>query len=181
MLATLLLVSIGPIFAQKEDNTAKFPVRLSIPPSASLSLVSAGDSSSSTKGNINQQVISPNSISKTWLNYSSIVESGSTNVICVSMIFGDLPAEVEISVKAGPDAGAGQGKVGTPSDMVILSDYPQAIITNIGTCFTGQGANKGHLLTYNWKIIPDINSESLTKEDIKNLRIGVLYTFMTGE
>lgn len=115
------------------------------------------------------------------MNYSSIVESGSSNVICVSKIYGELPAEVVITVKVGPDAGTGKGKVGTPTDAVVLSDYPQAIVTNIGTCYTGQGVNNGHLIVYNWKILTDNYTDALTMDEIKNLRIGVLYTFMIGE
>lgn len=97
-----------------------------------------------------EQVITPSTGDHTWLNYSSIVNQGATNYITVNISSGSLPADVTLRVLISADAGLGSGATGTPIGEIILSTYPQNIIVNIGSCYTGTGINKGHRLTYVW-------------------------------
>lgn len=181
ILLIALILFLGQVYAQKELNAAKIPIRMSIPPSASLTLTITNDSTAPKAGNVYQQVITPNFVGNTWLNYSSVVEEGTSNTICASISFSDLPADVIVKMEVGPDAGAGQGKVGIPTGNVTLKDYPQAIVVKIGSCFTGQGTNKGHLLTYTWSVLSDDGETSTTKQDLKDYIIGVIFTFISGE
>lgn len=84
--------------------------------------------------------------SSLWMNYSSTTASSATNTVSVKSSI-TLPG-VDLKVLASTDAGGGDGTVGSPSSIVTLSTTDQNIITNIGTCYTGDGVNKGHNLTY---------------------------------
>lgn len=156
------------------------PVQLTLPPSASFSL--AGDNIrfalSPSKGT--EQIITPSTVGKIWINYSSIVAWNTTNSICVSLSTGNLPAEVVIKLNVGTDVGAGSGKVGRPTGKITLSSYPQTIINGIGSCYTGQGVNKGHPLTFSWELLPEYESDILSVEDL-NIEVGVIYTIISGE
>lgn len=178
-LAFLLPFSNGFIAAQKEDNTAKLPIQMAIPPGAKLSI-----GSSEIIFSIVKEVgkpLTPTTVDSVWLNYSSIVERNSTNIICANLASGDLPAEIGIRLKVGSDVGAGHGQVGKPTTPIYLSSSPQAIITDIGSCFTGQGDNKGHLLTFSWDLLPGYDPEFLKSEQMTNLRVKVIYTINSDE
>lgn len=98
-----------------------------------------------------EQIITPSIDDKTWLNYSSIVKTGSSNYITVHISSGTLPADVSLDVMIGSDVGGGAGTKGTSTNRITLSKFPQNIITNIGSCYTGRGINKGHQLSYIWE------------------------------
>lgn len=163
----------------QEDNTAKLPVQMSIPASARLSLASSTTDQNSLTGSGTQQIISPKTNGKFWINYSSIVESNSTNSIYANLMSGDIPGDVAIDLNIGEEIGTGIGQVGKSTGTIRLSTYPQPIITNIGTCFTGQGANKGHSLNYIWKLLPNHDPKVELKD--LDLSVGVIYTISTTE
>jgi hypothetical protein len=183
----LLLPMLAPLslFAQQDDddNTTKVPVQMAIPPSAKLSLAGSdlGFAVAQGTGNGAQQILSPSTVGEVWINYSSVVEANTTNTIYASLSSDDLPPEVSIKLKIGKDAGAGNGQVGKPADPIILHSFPQPIISNIGSCYTGQGLKKGHQLTYSWDLKANYNPEVLTKEDLANLKVGVIYTIVNEE
>lgn len=177
----IMQVCTNPLFAQQGDNTAQMPIQMAIPSSARLNLSGSNLHFSIVEGKGAEQRFSPSIIEKIWLNYSAVVEANSTNTVCASLSSGNLPAEVALKLKIGPDAGAGFGQVGVPVDSVILSTYPQAIVTNIGSCFTGQGDKKGHLLTYSWELLPNYDPDILKKEDFTNIYVGITYTIVTDE
>lgn len=133
---------------------------------------------SSNEPNNVEQIITPNTKDNTWLNYSSIVNSGSTNYITVSISSGSLPADVSLKVIISEDVGMGSGLVGTPVGEITLTSYPQNIIVNIGSCFTGYGINKGHRLTYVWEN-PESYNYSNSYENGEP--IAVTYTITSTE
>jgi hypothetical protein len=85
-----------------------------------------------------------------WLNYSSIVTAAAPDNIRKVTVKTDVisPGGVTFSVNAGADVGAGAGTVGTTTGNVSLNPVPDDLITGIGSCYTGTGPSKGHLLTY---------------------------------
>lgn len=62
---------------------------------------------------------------------------------------GALPNGLILKLVASADAGYGNGRLGVPTGEITLSGNQQEIITSIGSCYTGNGAGKGHKLTYN--------------------------------
>ncbi|MBU3926594.1 MAG: hypothetical protein KKB74_02215, partial [Bacteroidetes bacterium] len=142
------------IFCQN-NNTAEIPLMLSIPPVSLINFAVDGEqvitySYSFLEPNNVEQIINPNTGDNTWLNYSSIVNPGATNYITANISSGSLPADVTLRVVISEDAGFGSGATGTPIGEITLSSYPQNIIVNIGSCYTGSGTNRGHRLTYIW-------------------------------
>jgi hypothetical protein len=176
----LLILVPGSFLSAQNDNTTELPVLMTIPSSASLSLAGSDLRLTMVQGKGAEQIITPSTVGKIWINYSSVVEGNSTNSICVSLGTNNLPIEIAIKLKVGPDAGAGKGHLGKPTDPITLSTYPQTIITDIGTCFTGQGIDKGHPLTYSWTLLPNYDPDILTMADL-NLEVGVIYTIISSE
>jgi len=139
----------------QNTNTSEVNINLSIPPVSLINFAVNDEqlitySYSAQAPNNMEQVITPTTGDKTWLNYSSIVNPGTSSYITVNISSGSLPADVSLRVLISEDAGMGSGSTGTPLGEIVLSSYPQNIIVNIGSCFTGSGVNKGHQLTYIW-------------------------------
>lgn len=83
-----------------------------------------------------------------WLNYSSI-KSTADVTRTISVKLGSVIQGVDIKVTAAAATGSsGGGDVGTPASQLTLSATPQTIISNIGSAYTGDGANNGHNLSY---------------------------------
>jgi len=169
------------LLAQEKDNTAKLPVQMAIAPSAKLSMGSSELKFSIFQMVGNEKKLAPSTVDSIWLNYSSVIQNNTTNTISASLATGDLPAEVAIKVSIGQDVGAGYGQVGKPTMPVYLSTYPQAIITDIGSCYTGMGNNKGHLLSFTWELNRGYDLDVLKYEQISSLRIRVIYTINSDE
>jgi hypothetical protein len=158
---SILALMIGSIFTIPEqifsqnDNKVEISLMLSIPPVSLIDFVTANQQMitygfSMLEPNHVEQIIMPSTSDDTWLNYSSIVNPGATNYITANISTGSLPADVTLRVVISEDAGFGSGTTGTPIGEITLSSYPQNIIVNIGSCYTGSGINKGHRLTYIW-------------------------------
>ncbi|MFM9945398.1 MAG: hypothetical protein ACKVQB_09230 [Bacteroidia bacterium] len=85
--------------------------------------------------------------SSLWLNYSSTTNPSSSNSVMVK-IDAALPG-LDLKITASSDASAGDGATGTPASTLTLTTSEQSLINNIGSCYTGDGTNKGHNITYN--------------------------------
>lgn len=166
------------------SNTSEVNLNLSIPPIALIDFEVEGNQTI-TYGysymglNNVEQMITPTTADNTWINYSSIVNDGSTNYITVHLSSGSLPADVLLKLIVGGDVGQGAGNVGTPvSGEIIVTTYPQVIISNIGNCYTGAGVDKGHQLTYIWEN-PQSYNYSLNYQN--GQMIAVTYTISSTE
>jgi len=88
-----------------------------------------------------------------WINYtSSYASGGATRKINANISSGTAPAGVSLNLSASAYSGTGLGTKGTSAGTITLSASPQAIITGIGRCYTGDGQNNGHRLTYSLSI-----------------------------
>lgn len=171
------MACIGTLSAQ-DSNETKLPVLLSIPAKASLAIAGSLPSFSFKQDATVKQVISPTISDKIWINYSSVVEVGSTNSIYASLNPGDLPAEVSIRLTPESYSGTGRGQFGLPTAPIILSTYPQACITNIGTCYTGTGINNGHALSFSWLLDPEYDPDRGSMEGLQ-IVAEIIYTIKT--
>jgi hypothetical protein len=88
-----------------------------------------------------------------WINYTSIIETGLTNKVTV-VLTKVPPTFTTLKVVAAAHAGTGNGTYGTPTAERTLASASEAqdIITAIGSCWTGTGNTNGHKLTYTWGI-----------------------------
>lgn len=171
------MLSFSGIISAQGRNTVEMPVELSVEATANFDFAGSDKKITFIPGKGAEQIITPSTLDKTWINYSSIVEGNSTNTIWANLSSGNLPAEVIIKLNVGEDIGAGAGVMGRPISQIVLTPYPQAIITDIGSCFTGQGIHKGHQLTYSWEWLPPY----IDNPAIGNIEIGVTYTLTSGE
>ena len=178
LLLTLMIFSMKTTTAQQK-NITEMPITVSIPAVALIDFEGSNHRIVFKSTNVVDQVISPSTENSIWLNYTSIVQSGTTNYITVHISSGQLPPESSVNLEITDDVGAGSGKIGVASSAQIeLSMYPQSIITDIGSCYTGRGIEKGHRLTYLWNNIEDYSESRYAKTEFE---ITVTYTITTTE
>lgn len=163
----------------QESNVVQMPVKVSVPAVSLVSFAESGSNMLTNPGEGAIQRIMPNSMDTTWINYSSVIEDNAKNSICVNIISGNLPAEAVVKLKIGEDAGLGAGEIGSSVGQIALTEYPQVIITDIGTCYTGQGPGKGHPLTYTWEWISDGEDANLLLTN--DTEIYVIYTLTASK
>lgn len=183
LIILMLLTSfwIGQSVAQI-SNVAETSVNLVIPEVALVdfhgsSKIITFESPSDSKQSVDQ-IITPATSNNTWINYSSIIKSGSTNRISVQISEGGLPPGAVIELAISDEAISGMGATGTSCGQITLKSYPQDIITNIGSCYTGRGANKGHQLTYTWITYDGRDINTLVE---MNYSIKVTYTIASED
>ena len=82
-----------------------------------------------------------------WLNYSSIIATGTTRKVTVQLDQA-VPNGLVLEVTAAAHAGTGGGTIGAPAATVTLGTAVADIVTGIGSCYTGDGDTNGHQLTY---------------------------------
>jgi hypothetical protein len=110
-----------------------------------------------------------------WLNYSSVIGARGTHRTITAYLEGTIPEGLAISIKASSYSGNGKGKTGVSTGKIHLSEKPQNIITHIGSCYTGDGINNGHLLTYSLEPGNHLTDyETLAYE--KATTLNVIYT-----
>lgn len=138
--------------AQAQTNIKSHDVRINIPEVALLDLES---SSPSIALNLKAPNEAGNSVdfsnvnnSELWINYSSVTSSSLPDRKVSAFIEGEIPEGVKLNVSASSYTGSGAGKTGIPAGTITLTNNMQDIITQIGSCYTGDGVNNGHQLTY---------------------------------
>lgn len=143
----------GRAWAQ-HSNTTHVHMQMNIPPIALITFATLNSEvishSFALSTNQVKQTITKTNMSQTWLNYSSIVRPGSSNYITANISSGALPSDVKLHVSVSPDSLSGAGALGDPVGEITLTHYPQNLIINIGSCYTGVGINKGRLIHYIW-------------------------------
>ncbi len=91
-----------------------------------------------------------------WITYTSVAQGpNDQKTIMVSSSSVPSIAGLTLSVCASVHSGYGGGQVGNPTLPVTPSSTPTAVITDIGTAFTGLGNSNGHKLTYHLKFTGD--------------------------
>ncbi len=112
------------------------------------------------------------SSSDLWINYSSSLSGSATSRSIVAEISqGNIPEGITLFLEASNYSGSGGGNRGHSAGKIALSVQPKPIISGIGNCFTGDGINNGHSLTFS------INISDYTKVvSVANSNILVLYT-----
>jgi len=85
-----------------------------------------------------------------WINYSSsLATTQNSRSIVAEISQGDIPDGIQFYLEASTYSGTGgSGQVGQPSGRIELNSQPRPIISNIGNCYTGDGINNGHRLSF---------------------------------
>ena len=175
----LFLLVIGNLSAQ--DNVGSHKIILQIPEVAlinvySNSAISLGNATAIEAGNPLNFDDTNNNF---WINYSSIIGSQSqpSRDISIRISEGTIPAGVKLYVNVAEDMGAGAGTMGKPiSSTQELTKNPLTIITDIGSAYTGAGANKGNKVQYTLKLSDAPNAYANLDFD-KSSTLVINYTF----
>jgi hypothetical protein len=162
LFASVIVLSANASFAQ-DTNVANHSLTISIPEVALLDL-EAATTAITLKGSLPVGIdgkaeaglpmtFGDDATNSTiWMNYSSIVGSTETSRNVTVALSGTVPNGLKLTVRAGIYSGEGKGTLGTAEvePIVLLSNATAAtpIITAIGSAYTGNGINNGHLLTY---------------------------------
>jgi hypothetical protein len=182
LFATLIVFTVNTSFAQ-DTNEDSHTVTIGIPEVALLDLESATGTAISLNGTAPTEagdaVIFNATNSDVWINYSSIVGSSSepSRNVTVQITDGDVPDGLVLSVQASQDAGQGDGTMGVAENNAITLNKNTAdkIIDGVGSAYTGNGANKGHKLTYTLK--SDTANGSYAKIDFDQAQtLSITYT-----
>lgn len=170
----LLLFSAGAV----AQNSVKHDLNVDIREVALLALRYDGDGTidfaSATPNSAGQAInLASENESEIWVNYSSIVELNKKRKVTATVL-GEIPEGIELKVKASEYQGSGKGILGRPADYVSLSNGSVDVISNIGSCYTGQGIQNGHMLTYTVELKKDHSAYDLLKQ--KKASLQIIYT-----
>ncbi len=175
LLNIFLVICSTLAFSQWEEG--QINVRFSVP---EIALVDIEPSQNNT---INFSVLPASesgvssSIQKTsnetlWVNYSSAVSDLNKNrSILAEIANGSLTEGITIFLEASAYSGNGEGETGQSAGKISLSNQPKPIISNIGSCYTSDGTNNGHLLSFSIEI-SDYSKVFSSEESV----FTVLYT-----
>jgi hypothetical protein len=157
----LFLLVIGNLSAQETVGSHK--INLQIPEVALINVYSnsAVSLGSTTVIEAGDPLSFEDANNNVWINYSSIIGSQSqpSRDISIRISEGTIPAGVKLYVKVAEDMGAGAGTMGKPiSSTQELTENPLTIITDIGSAYTGAGANKGNNVQYTLKLSDEPNA-----------------------
>ncbi|APD05833.1 hypothetical protein UJ101_00281 [Flavobacteriaceae bacterium UJ101] len=171
----------GVLFAQ-DTNTANHNVIIKIPNLAILDLETTSSLDINLAGTNPTEAGLPidftnGTNSDLWLNYSSVIGSGVTSRNVKVKYTGTMPDGLALSVVAASDAGGGAGNFGTPAAKFELTETDQDIITSVGSCYTGDGANKGHNLTYSLDLASGADYGDIRVDEAGETLV-VTYTFI---
>lgn len=155
--AALIVLSANAAFAQVADtNVALHNVTINIPEVALLDLESTLGNDITLIGTAPTEAgeamtFGASATNATiWMNYSSIIGTSTepSRNVSVAITNGTVPVGLKLTVLAAADAGNGGGTMGGVSPVLTLTGDSQNIVTAVGSAYTGDGANNGHLLTY---------------------------------
>ncbi|SDW11977.1 hypothetical protein SAMN05444411_101104 [Lutibacter oricola] len=153
LIAAVLFIATSNAFAQDTEKDAH-SLTIGIPQVALLDIESTAAKAISLKATApteaGEKVEFNQSNSDLWLNYSSIVGNESSRAITVQITDGDVPSGIDLTVSANKYEGDGEGTMGEIAEKSIVLNNKKAtnIIKGIGSAYTGNGAKKGHNLTY---------------------------------
>lgn len=156
LLFTFLLLFANIAFPQWEEG--QINVRFSIPEIALIDIEPEMNNSinfailPTNQPGASPEIQEPKNKSL-WINYSSsLSDSRKNRSVFAEISDGYLPEGISLFLEASRYLGNGNGKTGQPNGKIELTKQPRSIISGIGSCFSGNGINNGHSLTFSIEI-----------------------------
>ncbi len=180
ILLTLLFAAFSSQLFAQDNNTGSHNLAISIPEVALVDIepanttISLAPNAPTEAGNfLDFSNARDNSL---WLNYSSVVGSKSdpSRKVSVAITNGEVPGGLELYVAAAK-AATGKGKLGSPVGRVNLNTTATELISGIGSCYTDNGENFGHQLTYDLQLANDENAVASIDFD-ESTTLTITYT-----
>ena len=170
----MLVLGLSIAFSQTDTYIASHNIAVTVPTIALLDIESAGSNDISVTLVAPEEAGDPfasQTNSSLWLNVTSIVTSGASNDISVS-INQTVPG-LALKVVAAPYAGSGKGFWGTSSGEITLNTTDNTLIGGITSGYTGNNVGNGFQLTYT--VDPD--EDTFDSLEASSPSIIVTYTF----
>ncbi|HYQ56972.1 MAG TPA: hypothetical protein VEP89_06455 [Draconibacterium sp.] len=176
-ISCFILLALFSLAAGAQESTSH-NLGIEVPEVALLALQSENSSDinlNATLPNTAGQQIKTNKEQQSgiWINYSSIVRENQKRKVTATVV-GGIPQGMKLKVKASESRGEGKGKLGESLSWVALRNGSVDVISNIGSCYTGRGAQNGHMLTY--KIELDDEAGQYAKLTHSETSLQILYT-----
>lgn len=176
---TVLFFSVATVSNAQDSKSAEHKVSIGVSTHALVDIESENEDGNSIEFVLSAPteaglglVVSEVKNNSLWLNYSSIVNKGKENSISVSLD-GDLPSGISIELEVGSDQGKGKGKTGNAvQGKTKLEKNSKKVIDGMKSCFTGNGANNGHNITYTL----DLDDKHYDKLEAESYPLTVTYT-----
>ena len=146
ILLAVLVMSISAAYSQNSDS---HQVSISIPTIALLDIESAGVNDITLTMTAPSEAgdgLADQTDNSLWLNVTSIVATGNTRDISVSV--DAVPAGIDLKVVSAAYSGSGFGSWGSVGGEIKLSTSSQNLVTGIKSGYTLNGENNGYNLTY---------------------------------
>lgn len=149
-LTVILAILLSRILAYSQ-NPVSHNVGVVLPELAILDIAQPDGSPDLHQGHHPSEVVQQISLNgslehECWVNYSSLVRGGKPNRKVVASVGGVIPEGISVAVEAADFSGNGKGKTGISAGKKHLSELPEEIISDIGSCYTGKGSSNGHLI-----------------------------------
>lgn len=148
--ALAICLSMG-IKMQAQTNSADHSISLGLPEVALLGTQS-GPVNLELSGSMaaGEAVLAEKSDSTAYLQYSSVITEGSPRTL-YAKVTGTVPAGTFLKAKAKAPGANASGDYGTlVATDVTLSLTDNALVTGIGSCYSGTAADDGYNLKYTW-------------------------------
>ncbi len=174
---TIISANTFAVVSPADKNTEDHKVTISVPKVALLDLEGTKDITLKIDGpkEAGEAVSFENaSNSGIWVNYSSIAEKNKTRKVTVELDK-NVPDGIYLKVLASSYTGSGKGAHGSASGKLTLTTTAQDIVTEVGSCYTGNGEDNGHNLTYSLELTSDADYAKLLEGDTE---ITVTYTLV---
>lgn len=156
LVAALAIFTTTNTFAQDSKN-AGHNVKVQIPNVALIDIESNGNSTIALAPEAPKEAgefldFSNAQDKSLWLNISSVIGKRGKRKITAAITSGSIPGGLELEAQATWGNNKGRGTLGNGVSKVKLSRTPVDIVRNVGTGYTGDGANRGYNLWYGLKL-----------------------------
>jgi hypothetical protein len=180
IIVTVLVFGVATITKAQDSESANHNVAFTVPNFAILDIETTGDadvtfSLSETGLEAGKEFdFSSATNSDLWLNYTALTDkTGATiNTRKVSVQLDAAIPGINLTLAVAEDVSAGDGQTGSSltTSAITLTTSSQNIINKIGSCYTGNGASKGHNLTYS------LEADNYSEIEAGSQSVTVTYT-----
>jgi hypothetical protein len=153
-----MFFALFPLFVFGQWERGQVSVFFALPEVALVDIESVGDNQIHFSILPSSESGQPPELSKIpdetlWINYSSALSRNqNSRTITAEISQGNVPEGLRLFIEADRYLGSGNGSLGQPSGKTELGNSPRPIVTGIGNCYTGDGVNNGHQLSFSIEI-----------------------------
>jgi hypothetical protein len=181
IIVTVFVFGVATITKAQDSESANHNVAFTVPNFAILDIETTGNNADITLSLSETDLeagsefdFSSATNSDLWLNYTALTDKTGANVNTrkVSVQLDDAIPGINLKLAVAEDVSAGDGQTGgsLATSAITLTTSSKDIINEIGSCYTGNGASKGHNLTYS------LEADNYSEIEAGSQSVTVTYT-----